>query len=58
MRWLRENGVISSYDDYVGLPLRVLQDARLLMAAEAQHLSRERARASQNQKGARNGFRR
>lgn len=31
MAWLHQRGVISSYDDYVGLPITVLEDCRLLM---------------------------
>jgi len=57
MRWLHDAGVISNYDDYVGLPLRVLQDARLVMAAEAGHQNRQAARAAQ-QKGGRRAFNR
>lgn len=34
MHWLREHGIISCYDDYVGLPYAVLEDARLLMEAD------------------------
>jgi len=57
MRWLHDAGVISNYDDYVGLPLRVLQDARLVMAAEAVQQNRQAARDAQ-QKGGRRAFNR
>lgn len=58
-RWLHEAGLIGCYDDYVALPFRVLQDARLVMAAEAQQKNRQANRAAaQQQRGARGGFRR
>jgi hypothetical protein len=41
MRWLKERGLVSSYDDYVGLPLTVLEDARLLMTAEEAQAKKE-----------------
>lgn len=31
MRWLKEHGLTSSHEDYLRLPLGVLEDARLLM---------------------------
>ncbi len=40
MRWLREHGLISSYDDYVDLPVTVLDDARMLMEAQAMAAAR------------------
>lgn len=46
MRWLREHGVIASYDDYVGLPVIVLEDARMVMAAESQHAAAEAERTA------------
>lgn len=54
MRWLKDQGCINSYDDYVALPYRVLADARLVMAAEAAAAQRNRARAQQN--GGRRGL--
>lgn len=42
MKWLREHGVISTYDDYAELPAMVLEDARLVMEAEAIAAERER----------------
>lgn len=45
MRWLREHGVIASYDDYVGLPVMVLEDARMVMSAACQHEAAEAERA-------------
>ena len=45
MRWLREHGVIASYDDYVGLPVMVLEDARQVMSAQWQHEAAEAERA-------------
>lgn len=41
MGWLHEHGLIGNYDDYVGLPVCVLEDARLLMEAEAAKAERE-----------------
>jgi hypothetical protein len=46
MRWLREHGLISSYDDYLALPAAVLGDAQLLMEAEAVDAKRRREAAS------------
>lgn len=45
MRWLRENGLISSYWDYLALPGPVLEDARLFMTAEAVDAKRRREMA-------------
>jgi hypothetical protein len=45
MAWLRDHGVIGNYDDYVALPVAVLDDARMLMAAEAEEQQRQQARA-------------
>lgn len=36
MRWLRDHGVTATYDDYLDLDERVLEDCRLLMWAEGQ----------------------
>lgn len=47
MGWLREHGLISKYEDYLDLPMSVLEDARLLMEGEAVAVKRERARAEQ-----------
>lgn len=41
MKWLRDRGLIASYDDYLGLPLTILEDAHLLMEAEAVAAARE-----------------
>lgn len=35
MKWLREHGLVSSYADYEDLPVEVLEQARVLMNAEA-----------------------
>lgn len=40
MTWLHEHGVISSFADYEDLPLVVLEDARMVMLAEAQRQER------------------
>ena len=55
MRWLKEHGLIGSYDDYVGLPLPVLADARLGMAAEAEDYQRkeQERKAKEAQRGVR-----
>jgi hypothetical protein len=45
MGWLHEHGLIGSYDDYVGLPFAVLEDARLLMEQDALQAERERRKA-------------
>lgn len=45
MQWLRQHGVIATYDDYVALPLAVLEDCRMLMEHEAMLAERERAAA-------------
>lgn len=34
MQWLHEHGVIGNRDDYLALPIGVLEDCRLLMEAE------------------------
>lgn len=44
MAWLHEHGLIGNYDDYVELPACVLDDARLLIEAEAAKAERERRR--------------
>ena len=54
MQWLREHGAIATYDDYVSLPVCVLEDARLLMEAEGQRMAKERAKADRT---ARSGIR-
>ena len=43
MKWLHEYGLVSNLDDYEMLPLPVLEDARLLMEAQAIDMRRERA---------------
>ena len=50
MRWLREHGAIATYDDYTGLPVCVLEDARLLMEAEVQRKAKERATADRSRR--------
>lgn len=35
MTWLKEHGLISSWRDYEAMPLEMLEDARLLMRADA-----------------------
>ena len=35
IRWLKERGLVASYDDYWNLPAQVLEDARLLAEVEA-----------------------
>lgn len=35
MKWLRNQGLISNHEDYLGLRLGVLEDADLLREAEA-----------------------
>lgn len=37
MGWLHEHGFVSCYDDYLALPLTVLDDCRMVMHAEAQN---------------------
>lgn len=44
MAWLHQHGLISNYDDYVGLPVTVLEDARMAMEAEAIAAEAERRR--------------
>ena len=41
---MRDCGLIASYDDYLGLPVPVLEDARLLMEAEAVDAARKARR--------------
>lgn len=45
MRWLREHGVISNYDDYTSLPAAVLDDARIYMQVEGEHMHAEAKRS-------------
>jgi hypothetical protein len=49
---LKEHGLIANYDDYAGLPVRVLDDARLLMQME-DHSARRRAWANRGGDGKR-----
>lgn len=53
MYWLREHGLVSSYDDYLALPAAVLDDARLYMGIEGEHLraQHEKARAASERAG-------
>lgn len=53
MRWLREHGLISNVADYDALPFPVLEDARLLMDAEA--VARKRQAQQEEQARRRNG---
>lgn len=34
IRWLKERGLVSSYEDYLALPIGVVEDARIVMQAE------------------------
>ena len=54
MRWLREHGLIATYDDYLSLPIAVLDDARLVMGAEWE---REAAEAEKQNRETRRGGR-
>lgn len=58
MHWLKEHGVIASYDDYLGLPIPVLEHAQLMMAAEVAHRKSENARAEQANRSMRRAQRR
>ena len=59
MRWLKEHGVINSYDDYMALPLTVIDDARMLMEAEQRERERQqKKREQERQKGGSRGKRR
>lgn len=40
MAWLAERGLISCWADYEALPFHVLDDARMLMEAEANRRAR------------------
>ena len=42
--WLARNGLVSSYADYLNLPLAVLEDCRMVMAAEIMRRKVEDAR--------------
>lgn len=44
LAWLGSHGVVSSYDDYLRLPLGVLEDCRMLAGAQhdAQRLAASR----------------
>lgn len=44
MAFFREQGISSSYEEYMALPLRVVQDARLLAEALEMRDRREAAR--------------
>lgn len=50
MRWLREHGLIATYDDYGHLPQSVLDDARLVMDVEAT-VAAERRRERERDRG-------
>lgn len=56
MRWLHEHGAISNLADYLALPVPVLEDARLLMDAEAS--AKKSAEARNRPKGGRRGLNR
>lgn len=43
MRWFKEHGLISSYEDYLALPMGVIADAHLMMEYEIQIAEKERA---------------
>lgn len=45
IRALREYGLVSCYEEYLRLPLGVLEDARLVIVAEAQRAAVEARRA-------------
>jgi hypothetical protein len=42
--WLSEHGLISNYEDFLGLPYAVLEDAGLAMEAEAAEQKRQGSR--------------
>lgn len=44
MKWLHEHGLISNYEDYLDLPPSVIEDARILMAADSARRERDDAR--------------
>lgn len=46
MAWLRRHGLIANYDDRARLPATVLDDARLMMHAEAVEADRQRREAA------------
>lgn len=52
--WLKERGLVSSYEDYLRLPIAVLDDVRMLAEGEAQEAQRRRS----NEGGKRRGNRR
>ena len=55
MAWLREHGLIGSYDDYVSLPVAVLQDARMWEEADAADDHKRAAAEARAAKGLRHG---
>jgi hypothetical protein len=42
MRWLAERGVISSWQDYEALPVKVYDDCLIFMEAEAMDAARSK----------------
>lgn len=46
--WLKERGLVSCFEDYLRLPVAVLEDARMLLEGEA--LMHERAKKSEGGK--------
>lgn len=46
MRWLRNNGVTASYEDYRALPVGLLEDCRLLMEADVKRAQWEASRGN------------
>jgi len=60
MQWLHEHGLIANYEDYLGLPFTVLDDARLYMTIESEHLraqhEKQRAASERAQKGMKRGI--
>ena len=47
LNWLHDHGLIGNYEDYLALPIAVLEDARLLM--EGEHVQAERERRKRGQ---------
>ena len=48
MNWLHDHGLIGNYEDYLALPIAVLEDARLLMEGEHAQAERERRKRGQS----------
>ena len=53
MNWLHDRGLISSYGDYVELPVTVLDDARILMDAELAQAKRAKTPKVRGRRGRR-----